>query len=228
MDFDYSYFILLGSGKSFTMFGNQSDNGILARSVAFILNTKPIYVSCLEIIGQEIFDLTDGKKEKMLQSGTSKKKMIMSTTVFDLLMAKILKLRSQKATMQNTTSSRSHLIVNIEDGTKNKLAFIDLAGWENPKLTENMAETIFINASLTSLNTALEKIAMKQVPSFDNILTKIFKPYLIGPARICMMYHVSNAQAKKALENIKNVAAKISSKENPKFPLKDITNEKRC
>lgn len=207
------------------MFGNERQAGLLARSIAFILNAKPLSVSFVENIANEFFDLISGKKEKISKIGEEKKRALKSASEFDILLTQILKLRTQKSTDENATSSRSHLLISFEDGKNGKLAFIDLAGWESPNGKENINETKFINASLTSLNTALEHITKKMTPSFCTPLAKMFRPYLSQSAKTCMLYHVSSAGAKKGLENIKNVVAS-----NKAIPLKgrnslmDITN----
>lgn len=189
------------------------------------MNSKPLSVSFIENFANDFFDLISGKKEKIAKIGEEKNRVLKSACEFDALLKKVLKLRIQKSTDENATSSRSHLLIRFEDDKNAKLAFIDLAGWESPKGKENMNETKFINASLTSLNTALEQISKKMIPSFCTPLTRIFKPYLSGSAKTCMLYHVSNAGVKKGLENIKNVVA--SNKANPlkrRIPLVDITN----
>lgn len=215
-----------GSGKSCTTFGNGHQVGILARSVDFILNVEPVslFVSIIEITADHIFDLLALKK-KVIKFGQEEKKILNSVDDFNVLLLKVLKLRAQKSTNENKTSSRSHLMIRIEDGKQAKLTFFDLAGWECAKLKENVKETQFINSTLTSLNTAMEQIANKKPVSFDSNLAKAFKPYLMGTGKTCMLYHLSRAGAKKGLENIKNVIASSKSNQSQrKIPLMDITN----
>lgn len=216
-----------GSGKSFTMFGNGNQFGILVRSVDFILNVKPVSVSIVEITADNFFDLLDGKMKKIIHFGQEKKQILNSVDDFNALLMKVLKLRAQKSTNENKTSSRSHLMIRFEDDKQSKLTFFDLAGWECAKEKEDVKETQFINSTLTSLNTAMEKIANKKPASFDTNLAKVFKPYLIGPGKTCMLYHLSRVGAKKGLENIKKViASSKSAQEQLKKPLMDITNRR--
>ncbi|XP_031639975.1 kinesin-like protein KIN-14I, partial [Contarinia nasturtii] len=124
-----------GSGKSFTMFGARNENGLLSRSIGFILTSKRIHVSFVEIIGSHLYDITNGTKVRINRIEQQEKKVIVSRSEFNSLLSKMLKLRVQKPTNQNSTSSRSHLLVNVwleDDNGLSKLAFVDLAGWESP------------------------------------------------------------------------------------------------
>lgn len=47
------------------MFGTESEVRILPRTIAFILDVTPIYVSCIKMIGSNFFGLIDEKKEKI-------------------------------------------------------------------------------------------------------------------------------------------------------------------
>lgn len=178
----------LGSGKSCTMFGLGNKGGLLSQSVGFILMKKRIKVSAVEVIQNQFYDLIIGQKVKIDKTDLQQQKSISSATEFDSLKSKILKLREQKATNQNKTSSRSHLLITIrlDDNANASVTFIDLAGWESPKMKNDAQETQFINSSLGSLNTALERIAKKQVMSCDSVLVKNFKPYLTGAVKTCM------------------------------------------
>lgn len=209
------------------MFGSDRTNGLLKRSVEYILQIEHMIVSCVELAGNDFHDLVDNRKRiAKIDDGT--KKRISSTAEFDILISKVLKLRVQKATDQNATSSRSHLFINFEDDSGTKLSFIDLAGWENAKNKPETAETIFLNRSLSSLNTALEKVETDYIPSYDSLLAKAFKKHL-QTSKVYMLYHVSNAGVVDGLKNIKKIVA--SNKTPPQTshskPFKDITNQQK-
>lgn len=124
--------LILGSGKSFTMFGTQNAYGILNRSIELILNTSaPINMSVVEMIGINMYDLCD--KTKKLDK--TKPKIISMGEIqdFNALVAKVQCSRAQKETDQNLTSSRSHLMFYFSNNQGGKMAFVDLACWENPK-----------------------------------------------------------------------------------------------
>lgn len=209
------------------MFGVNGSIGILGRSVEFLLNKKRINATVIEMTENDLFDLGNGNKETLHNTGSLIS--IGSMAEFDELVSKVLKVRSQKKTNQNNTSSRSHLIfkLSFEDNTRGQIAFIDLAGWENPD-QKNINETKFINSSLTSLNTLMANIAQKKVVTFDSKLTKLLKPYFTAQKKcICiLMYHVSNTGIKKGLENIKNVipSAQIKTMTLKRKPLEPIEN----
>lgn len=162
------------------------------------------------MIENDIFDIVSGRKVKISKFGEEERKEIRSASEFNDRLSKTLEIRSQDSTDQNNTSSRSHLILNFSFYNSNgNLIFIDLAGWESPKNKKNVEQTKFINSSLTSLTTVFEKIAKKEVPSYDSKLATFFKPYITATSstKMCMLYHVSKKDMKKGLENIKNVVA---------------------
>lgn len=207
------------------MFGTENHTGIIGRSVELILDTKAFNVSIVENIGNDLFDIISGNKMKISTIEEAKRKPIRSASDFNQLLVQTLKIRSQKSTNQNKTSSRSHLIfiLCLEDISSGKLMLVDLAGWEDPNNKENFEETKFINSSLSSLNTVFEKISKKQPPSYDSKLAKLFKPYLISASKTCILYHVSKIDMKKGLENIKNIVTSI--KELKRKPFRDITSQ---
>lgn len=108
---------------------------------------------------------------------------------------------------------------------KSKIAFVDLAGWENAKEKE-VQETKFINKSLNDLNSNLMNISKGNLVVATTKLTKILKPYIVGNSNVCMLYHISKKNFKKGLENIKDVVAstKIMKREN-RSPLANIANK---
>lgn len=188
-------------------------------------------MAVIEVIQNDLFDLSGQMKSKIKQSRMATKTSIESYDQFKVRIDNVLKLRSKKSTDQNLTSSRSHLIIEFSfEGSSAKLAFVDLAGWENPHNKLDLKETSFINSSLASFNSVLANISQRKIPSFDSSLSKIFKPYLDGKSSVCMLYHVNNSAIKKGLENIKNVVP--ANKEQISIGLKreclqDVTNSKR-
>lgn len=209
------------------MFGAGDHIGIIGRSVELILESKFFTISIVENIGNDLFDIISGSKIKISTIDGANGILIRSASAFNQLLVQMLKIRSQKSTNQNETSSRSHLIFNLrlEGDTNGKLTFVDLAGWESPNNKDNLNETIFINSSLTSLNTVFEKISKKQPPSYDSTLAKFFKPYLTSTSKICMLYHVSKDDVKKGFENVKNIVASNKEVKRRRSPFRDISNE---
>lgn len=209
------------------MFGNQISAGLLAKSIGYILANYSINVSVTELIGQEYYDLTSGKKVFMKEY-CSKPAVFDSVVEFNKFVTKMVSIRMQKPTNQNRTSSRSHLMFKfgIEGGiSRGNMAFFDLAGWESPNDKPDIEETKFINSTLTELNGILANIAKNKILFFKSKLSKLFKPYLCTTdSKIIMFYHISNATAKKGIENIKDIVA--SAKRMNQRAFRDITNKR--
>lgn len=222
------HFCCTGSGKTYTMFGTTND-GVINRCVDMIFKTKPsvkLNVSVIEMINSDLFDLLNESRNVIRSNELAGKTALESSTQFNNLVSKVLKIRKHAPTDQNITSSRSHLMFEMSlQSSLIKLAFVDLAGWECPN-NKLMAETQFINASLSSLNNALTCISKKKRKTFDSPITKWLKPYL-EDARCIMMYHVQKLALKKGLENIKGVVP-TSETSKRKAVFDDITNKRSC
>lgn len=161
---------LTGSGKTYTLFGgDDQSNGFLTQSAEYILQKKVFKVSAVEIINTNIHDISGGSKALVKNVVNQKPKSIASLDDFNCFLSKILKIRSQKSTDQNKTSSRSHLIITLtlDDSATAKMAFVDLAGFESAKNKENVDETKFINATLSGLNGILSKISRQELVTFS-------------------------------------------------------------
>ncbi|KAL5032892.1 hypothetical protein BDV3_001418 [Batrachochytrium dendrobatidis] len=155
-----------GSGKTHTINGSLKAQGIIPRTISYLLNhikenalETSISVSYLEIYNERIFDLLATGDTKSLQnldlrenakgniivSGHSST-LIRSVDDFEKLHQTALKNRSTAATNLNELSSRSHFIMQISINTTlengktlmSKLHIIDLAGSEDNKRTGNV------------------------------------------------------------------------------------------
>lgn len=197
------------------MFGVEDDIGLLCRSAAYIMAKRSIIVEAIELYGNDRFDMLDNGKMIMKKPIEIS---IESMDGFSLLAKGLLSNRKQKSTDENTTSSRSHLliIISTSEHLGNKLVFADLAGFEKLKGKENVPETKFINSTLSNLNMVLLNISRNQTASFkSSTLTRELEPYLKGSTRILMMYHLPVHSVKKGLEYIKDVvASRKISKQN--------------
>lgn len=218
-----------GSGKTCTMFGTQNSTGIIVRSAEYVLTAGHIKVSVIEVIDKKYYDLNCSVKKILNANESPTPKLINSLADFISFVAKFRKMRCQKSTDQNSTSSRSHLIVKFQYSSHSEadMVFIDLAGWESPRGKENVEETKFINSTLTELNTALLKVSKNMVPTFNTPLLKLLKPYFSGASKTMMLYHVSNTAIKKGLENIKDVVGSNKTEKRPhSTPLSDMINKR--
>lgn len=203
-----NYFI--GSGKSCTMFGYENAKGILRWFVEKCLVQSPLHVSALEIADANTYDLSKRKKNRLNSMDKPSAKKIKLMTEFNTLLEQVLKLRTQKPTNQNLSSSRTHLIfvMTMEGQATNPIVFVDLAGFESPKDKENIDETKFINKSLFDLNQVLVNISQNKIPNFNaNPLTKFLKPFLNAKCHTQMLYHVKKDSIKFGLEYIMDIVA---------------------
>lgn len=220
----------LGAGKSSTMFGVDSEEGILFQSMKHILNNQiPIRVSIIEIDGNGKYDLSNGKAP-LAKKDAANEISIVSFEHFQTLINASLELRNTKSTDQNNVSSRSHYFVLCMNEGERFLLFGDLAGFECAKNKVDSSETKLINSTLSDLNTMLNHISKGH--SFSGKatpLTGFLEVYLKRCNDITIMYHVMDSAMKKGLEYIKDIAAKITtakSKREARKPLTNLTNKK--
>lgn len=198
------------------MFGHKNDDGILRKSVEFLLNKGiSFHAELIEIHATGLSDC-GGIKKLPLKAGTHATKLpVENIDQFDEHLQRALKHRIQKATNQNANSSRSHAVFKIV-AEKKSFLFADLAGFESQENKPNADESKFINKSLLDLNTVLSAIAAKRAPVCSSSLTKYFKQYFIR-GDIFMFFHVHAASSDKfttELAKIKDLA--VSIKDTPK------------
>lgn len=219
-----------GAGKSSTMFGVNSEEGILFQSMKYILNNQiPIRVSIIEIDGNGKYDLSNGKIP-LTKKDAANQISIASFEQFQMLINASLELRITKSTDQNNVSSRSHYFVLCMNENDRFLLFGDLAGFECAKNKVDSSETKFINATLSDLNTMLNHISKGHLFSGKATpLTSFLEPYLKRCNEITIMYHVMDSALKKGLEYIKDITAKTTtakSKREARKPLTNLTNKR--
>lgn len=216
------------SGKTCTMFGKDESVGLLCRSGEYILeSTAVIMVTAFEVSAKGCFDLTD-KRVAMTGKITPKAKEISSINELKRLIDCVNGNRSTAPTNQNAGSSRSHLFIVLSAGdSKSKMAFIDLAGFENPN-EKDSDESKFINSTLSDLNSLLRSVTNKQVltVSSSNKMAIHLKQFLIAPSQTMIFYHINNDAPKKGLSYITDIATS-STQLKRTIPLVNITNTKR-
>jgi len=210
-----------GSGKTYTMMGpeggNKVQNGLYvlaARDIFRGLKRHPnliINVSFFEIYGGKFYDLLNGRQRLDLREdaqgavhtiGLRELKCEDWTQMIEMIQFGNER-RSQGVTGANTSSSRSHAILQIcakkENGKSHgKYSFIDLAGSERAADTVGNAqktrlEGAQINKSLLALKEcirALDQNASHR-PFRGSKLTQVLKDSLIGNSRTVMIATVS-------------------------------------
>ena len=171
-----------GSGKTFTLFGDNVNDGIfdlISRDLGFNYD-----IQAIDIKHTGNYDLFDEKKlfiysdrnENIKHNASSVK---VSSENYDEIKDIIFKSRTNGKSKHNFTSSRSHLIIYIYDKI-NKITYniIDLAGNErrpNISSKENEKEVTFINSSLLALKECFRCYNKKFVPYRRSDLTRLLK-----------------------------------------------------
>lgn len=145
-----------GSGKSHTMYGSNKNQGVIPRSVKFLLEAIKrrdgydfeIKASCFEIYNETFIDLLHtGLKRNVImiqKVGDVEKVMnleeidIKTEQDFDSVLKSASKNRKTGSTLRNSESSRSHVAFQISLVAKSgseriasNIVFVDLAGMEN-------------------------------------------------------------------------------------------------
>lgn len=218
----------LGSGKSHTMIGSDADFGVVPRSVEYLLGCLTghytfkakffeIYNECfIDLLADN--SLTNSKSNvNHANAGTqferdSNLKMIQieSTAQFNETLKKVNENRKVSATARNSSSSRSHAVIQIkvdgkyanEKGEKivSSVMFLDLAGCENVNdhldnidrgKTQNEMKNI--NKSVSNFQTVIESLKKKETaPDFrSSKLTYLLKPSLTTNTKTLMITTIS-------------------------------------
>lgn len=178
------------SGKTFTMFGENNNPGIIPRTCKYIfscLKETEFNIKCsfLEIYREKIRDLLDcstasNNELKIRQHPTKgiyiqgiKEKLVYNPNEIMNHINEGMDQRITSSTALNNVSSRSHAILTItitqtlSDGSEmvSKLNMIDLAGSENVSKSEvqgvNLLEAQTINKSLCALGNVIYALTEK-------------------------------------------------------------------
>lgn len=179
------------SGKTHSMFGTDSDSGVMFRAIDEIMAaaTKPqtgrrfsIRISFCEIYNEIVRDLLDPSntnvriREQMQGSSTLEAKEVIVTSAEEAyeVLRRGQQHRAVGDTARNNRSSRSHAILSIiveSSGEAEKstlsgtLHLVDLAGSERQASTNatgvRLTEAANINKSLLTLGTVIKKLTEK-------------------------------------------------------------------
>ena len=199
------------SGKTFTMFGTESNPGIVPRTCKHIfscLTNAEYNIKCsfLEIYREKIRDLLDpeSKDLKLRQNIKGvyvhglKEKLVYNPNEIIEYINYGMNQRVVGSTALNSSSSRSHAILTITisqtmaDSSEviSKLNMIDLAGSENVAKSEvqgiNLLEAQTINKSLSALGNviyALTEKGREHIPYRDSKLTYLLQDSLGGNSK---------------------------------------------
>lgn len=197
----------LGSGKSYTMEGVNTDLGVVPKSVAFLLekmdDQHKLKASFFQIYNEKLIDLLKDSKdgnEKSIgisaipsSSGDKFERVyngveveIQSFQQFRDILSEANKRRNVSATERNPTSSRSHGVVQITlEKTRAMLSiitFLDLAGSENSNDHISGGEIDQRNTEMKNINTSLL--------CFRNVIESLQKKQAVADFRSSKLTHL--------------------------------------
>lgn len=202
------------------MNGGSGDNaGIIPRTIdhlfkAFDANrifgwSYKLQLSCIEVYNENVFDLLgDGKTPKSIKLNEKNEASVaniiraevMSSTELNDLLGKAIKCRKTSKTLKNSSSSRSHFLVQLQltsihqnETTVSQINLVDLAGSESGDDSTNFAETKQINTSLLTLTKVMKALKNKDlhVSYRDSVLTRLLQPHLSGNSKVLMFVNIS-------------------------------------
>eukprot|EP00484_Ammonia_sp_Unknown_P023539 CAMPEP_0197025096 /NCGR_PEP_ID=MMETSP1384-20130603/5529_1 /TAXON_ID=29189 /ORGANISM="Ammonia sp." /LENGTH=635 /DNA_ID=CAMNT_0042453587 /DNA_START=67 /DNA_END=1974 /DNA_ORIENTATION=- len=206
-----------GSGKTYTLLGSMDENtgqyveGLYAMAVRDLFKYLPanneIVVSFYEIYGGKLFDLLADRKQIVCREDGKQKVNIVGLKRIKCGNAESLMefisagnaMRQIGSTGANNTSSRSHAILSMDIlPIRGKLSFIDLAGSERGRDTQNndkqtRMEGAQINQSLLALKECIRALDMGSIhkPFRGSKLTQVLKESFMGNSRTLMIANIS-------------------------------------
>ncbi|CAF2087308.1 kinesin-like protein KIN-8B [Brassica rapa] len=219
-----------GSGKTYTMVGTRSDPGLMVLSLNTIFDmikcdksSDDFEVTCsyLEVYNEVIYDLLEKSsghlelredpEQGIVVAGLRSIKVYSADRILELLNLGNSR-RKTESTEMNSTSSRSHAVLEIavkrrqnnqNQVVRGKLALVDLAGSERAAETNNGGQKLRdganINRSLLALANCINalgkqhKKGLAYVPYRNSKLTRILKDGLSGNSQTVMVATVSPA-----------------------------------
>ena len=225
-----------GSGKTFTINGNESSPGLLPLAITLIFiklldmeNPPNLSCSYIEIYNECVYDLFSSTKNKLqikekhktfyLDNCTNIE--VTSIDEFDTILNEAGLRRKINKTLLNDSSSRSHTIFKIMLSTGASMSIVDLAGAERSKRADTRGiefqETCNINTSLMTLGRCIDAMETNSkyiqpekkipVPIRESKLTKLFQEYFTGEQNVIMISTVKMSNDKNDIQENKNVLA---------------------
>ena len=179
-----------GSGKTYTIMGTDKVPGLLILLLRMIKSYKNINLTfnCIQIYNNKCYDILNNNIEIYERVDDNNKIHLTNVKSINLLKENVLSIidiikknRMVGISNQNSTSSRSHLIFQINNGNS-FLKILDLAGSEKAKDSIYINKHFFrenaeINKSILVLKECIRalKFNKKYVPYRGSKLTKILK-----------------------------------------------------
>lgn len=173
-----------GSGKTYTLFGNDYVKGIIYYIFREI--NYDAEIEAIELRSTGCFNLFNNKSVMLLENDNKinlynvEKIKVRDLKDFEQVFEDIKNKRKTGTSKYNQQSSRTHLIINIHHKGK-KYVVVDLAGNERaPDMKKGISyeETSYINSSLLSLKECFRKSSLnnkKYIPYRRSKLTRLLK-----------------------------------------------------
>ena len=167
-----------GSGKTYSIFGNEETNGLLTILCRrMYAKYREFYIMCYEVYNNVMYDLLDKEQKLKYYSYSNfidKRKKYIINDVADYLgiVDMIQERRKQSSTSLNSRSSRSHCVIEIFRG-ETKFTLIDLAGSEQKRYDkENSSadkhERKNINKDLFAIKEILRTEKTKKIGNYHH------------------------------------------------------------
>lgn len=210
-----------GSGKTHTSIGNEKEKGLieyllnaLSKNSRFNKQYDYANISCVELYNNKFYDIFDENREiKLLENGSGQfvlkncKNYVIKDTNNDLLMEIFKTKRKVGVSSENSASSRSHLIIQIQ-GKGNFISIIDMAGSEKASKAilnsnERIRENAKINESILALKECIRayKLNQKYIPFRKNNLTKLLRN-TFNDKCVCFVLSTISADKHNVLDTI--------------------------
>ena len=193
---DFGVFIYghTGSGKTFTLFGNNKKKGIF--DLISDQFGKSFKLEAIDLRYEGIFDLFSNKKINLCNNGIED--VCQNSEILDITPENynayrniIFESRTRGKSKHNSVSSRSHLVLYIYKNNK-KYSIVDLAGNERkPDMFSkiNEYETTYINSSLLALKECFRSYGKSYMPYRRSDLTRLLKNIILGKNLIICTIH---------------------------------------
>lgn len=194
---DFGVFIYghTGSGKTYTMFGNDQSKGIFDLiSEDF---DKSFDLEAIDLRYNGIFDLFTENKITLYSNDKNEdichnsKKQSITPENYSYFRNKIFESRTRGKSKHNHVSSRSHLVLYIYKNNC-RYTIVDLAGNERkPNLYDkvNEQETSYINSSLLALKECFRSYGKSYMPYRRSDLTRLLKSIILKKNLIICTIH---------------------------------------
>lgn len=178
-----------GSGKSHTIIGNENEPGMLHLILNFLLNNKGklFTINCVQIHNNKCYDILNNNNiiyEREDSTGKINLCNVISSSLnlnYKNILESIKKNRFIGISGQNSVSSRSHLLFQINYGN-NFIKILDLAGSEKAKNSifvdkPTFKENAEINKSIMALKECIRAVKKNDsyIPYRGSKLTKLLK-----------------------------------------------------